>query len=579
MLEKLATGGSAEIYLAYSASGGSNKFVAIKKVLPQLSNEPRLAEMFKEEVRLTRNLEHSNIVSASAFGCENNQEYLVMDYIEGITLQQLQHELKATKQKTTSAQALYIVKEIAAGLEYIHQCVDRASGEALNIVHRDLCPQNIMITFRGAVKIIDFGIAKLSSPRGPAKSVDAANKGRLGYMSPEQRNNEKLDARSDLFSLGVILLELLTGGRTFAGALISNASLAMPAELDVMVKKMLAKDRHLRYQSAAEIHRDLNKLLNQLEPDFSKLEFSNFIKSFLKEAYEGNCKKLAQYQTQHSKIIAAAAASSAQLAKKEVSTAVVFEPIEIYENSNATNKTKTQTSAAESLEDLEFPDGLGGALNTSRTPNEKPEFEKLAKKTVLTKSLRTQENDDIFIKTNQFQQTQLVVKEKEPPFERPIYAMYISEVWRWFAKLAFLGIFILVAQRAYIKYSATVFSFAAKLLEAPNAITATEEDPVRMLTTEKNEIVETRPSIDVGAHPIAYANITVSDKSPSVKIAVNGTQILDRPPVIMFPIMAEKIVVISAYNPVTKKYAERRLLARAKTSLKVHLDLSGHKAK
>jgi len=161
LLEKVAAGGMAEIYLAKSsAANGLNKFFAIKRILPQFSNNEDFVSMFKEEAKVCINLNHSNVVSIFDFGIENSQFYLVMDYVEGRNLRQIINELKKSNKSFSIDQALYLVKEAAAGLDHAHRCVDAATGKPLNITHRDMSPQNVMVSYEGEIKVIDFGIAK-----------------------------------------------------------------------------------------------------------------------------------------------------------------------------------------------------------------------------------------------------------------------------------------------------------------------------------------------------------------------------------------------------------------------------------
>ena len=166
LLEKVAAGGMAEIYLARSgAANGLNKFFAIKRILPQYSTNEDFVNMFKEEAKVAINLNHNNVVSIYDFGVEASQFFLVMDYVEGRNLRQIINELKKTNKSFTIDQALYLIKETAAGLDHAHRCTDSTTGRPLNITHRDMSPQNIMVSFEGEVKVIDFGIAKAETVR------------------------------------------------------------------------------------------------------------------------------------------------------------------------------------------------------------------------------------------------------------------------------------------------------------------------------------------------------------------------------------------------------------------------------
>ena len=161
LLEKLATGGMAEVFLARSqAAGGITKFVAVKRILPQYAESPEFIDMFKDEAKIAVNLNHGNIVSIYDFGVQHGQFYLVMDYVEGRNLRQILNKLKKSNLRLSIDQVIYIIREVATGLEHAHRCLDGSTGKPLNITHRDMSPQNVMVSFEGEVKIVDFGIAK-----------------------------------------------------------------------------------------------------------------------------------------------------------------------------------------------------------------------------------------------------------------------------------------------------------------------------------------------------------------------------------------------------------------------------------
>ncbi|MCS6839095.1 MAG: serine/threonine protein kinase, partial [Bdellovibrionaceae bacterium] len=152
LLERIASGGMAEVYLAKTI--GLNNFVAIKRILPQFSQNPEFLVMFREEAQIVANLRHSNIVSIHYFGQEKGQLFLVMDFVEGQNLRQILNTLKKEGSYFGLDQITYLVREVAAGLDYAHRALDNATGKPLNIIHRDMSPQNIMVSFEGEVKIV-----------------------------------------------------------------------------------------------------------------------------------------------------------------------------------------------------------------------------------------------------------------------------------------------------------------------------------------------------------------------------------------------------------------------------------------
>ena len=212
LLEKIAAGGMAEVYLAKSVGAtGLNKFFAIKRILPQFSSNEEFVAMFKEEANVAINLNHGNVVSIFDFGIEKSQFYLVMDFVEGRNLRQIINELKKNNKSFSIDQALFMIKETAAGLDHAHRCTDTKTGRPLNITHRDMSPQNIMVSFEGEVKVIDFGIAKAETEQEETKA--GTLKGKFGYMSPEQAEGLPIDPRTDVFALGIVLWELLANDR------------------------------------------------------------------------------------------------------------------------------------------------------------------------------------------------------------------------------------------------------------------------------------------------------------------------------------------------------------------------------
>jgi serine/threonine-protein kinase len=320
LLEKLATGGMAEVHLAKSIGAvGVNKFVAIKRILPQHVESQDYIDMFKEEAKIAVNLNHGNVVSIYDFGVEHTQFYLVMEYVEGRNLRQIINEMKKSNVQFSIDQIVYIAKEVAAGLDHAHRCIDGNTGRPLNITHRDMSPQNIMLSFEGEVKIIDFGIAKAEN-QGEATKAGTL-KGKFGYMSPEQADGFAIDLRTDIFSLGIVIWEMLANDRLFTSS--SEAAIlrkirecqipgirkinpSIPPELERIVNKALAKDKSLRYQTAAALHRDLNRFLNTQYPEFSPHDFSIFVKTAFSQIFLDQKRRLVEYsrlslQTQEDK--------------------------------------------------------------------------------------------------------------------------------------------------------------------------------------------------------------------------------------------------------------------------------------
>ncbi len=317
--EKLATGGMAEVYLAKSNQGHNNisKFIAIKRILPQFAENPEFLDMFRLEARIAVNLSHSNIVAIYDFGVEKRQPFLVMDYVEGRNLRQVLNRMKKGEISFSIEQALYIIREVAAGLDHAHRCLDGTTGKPLNITHRDISPQNVMVSFEGEVKVVDFGIAKAESQLEVTRA--GTLKGKFGYMSPEQAEGHPVDLRTDIFSLGIAMWELLANDRLFIAKdetqtlrkirecqvpPLRKINPSIPQELERICNKALAKDRNLRYQTAADFHRDLSRFLNRQYPDFSPHDFSLFIKNlFSSEILDARRKQIEYSRLTEKKIL------------------------------------------------------------------------------------------------------------------------------------------------------------------------------------------------------------------------------------------------------------------------------------
>lgn len=311
LLEKIAVGGMAEVWLASSSqAGGITKFVAIKKILPHLAKDSEFIRMFKDEAAVVMNLSHSNIVSITGYyqSDATNELYLVMDFVEGRNLRQVLEKMKTSKQALKLSHIVYIIKELAAGLSHAHHSLNAATGKPLNIIHRDISPQNCMLSFHGEVKVVDFGISIAEIQRD--KTEVGTLKGKFGYMSPEQAEGRQVDFRTDIFSLGIIFWELLSGERLFTGKnemsilkkildcdipdLAEFVSEVNP-EVERIVRKALAKNPEMRYTSASAMHRDLNRFINTYDPDFTTSDFSVFIRTLFAGEVIDARKKLIEF--------------------------------------------------------------------------------------------------------------------------------------------------------------------------------------------------------------------------------------------------------------------------------------------
>ena len=312
LLERLATGGMAEVYRAKaSGAGGFEKQLAIKRILPSYSSNEEFRRMFEYEARLSSMLTHANIVQIYDFVKSGETYLLAMEYVDGKNLRQLVNKAKKVGAQMPIEFGLYIINEVCKGLEYAHKKKDDLNGRPLNIIHRDMSPQNIMLSYDGAVKIVDFGIAKAKDRVDETRS--GVIKGKFGYMSPEQANGEQVDHRTDIFSTGIILFELVTNKRLFAAendmatlkqiqeCLIPSAARLNPKvtpELEKILLKGLTKDLRLRYQDAGLLHRNLQEFLNKYYPSFTQKEAGDHIQKIFKDEIQQEKKRFEQIHRQ-----------------------------------------------------------------------------------------------------------------------------------------------------------------------------------------------------------------------------------------------------------------------------------------
>ena len=272
---KIAAGGMAEVYLATRTSiEGFEKQVAIKRILEHLTDEANFRTMFLDEARLAAKLNHPNIVQIFDMGEANNRLFLAMEFIDGQSLARILKQCGAHDVRFPLEIAVHVVSELCLGLDYAHEFVDQ-DGRHLNIVHRDISPQNIMASQDGSIKIVDFGIAKAASNLNRSKAISI--KGKVKYMSPEQvLGKEALDRRSDIYSTGIVLFEMLTGHVPHMSlnelALMEEIvtqqapdprefSPEIPEELALIVNKVLQRDRVQRYPNGRELRAEFTRFL------------------------------------------------------------------------------------------------------------------------------------------------------------------------------------------------------------------------------------------------------------------------------------------------------------------------------
>ncbi len=263
-LYKLDAGGMAEVYVAEAESmAGFKKKVAIKRILPGLIKDQRFVRMFLDEARLSLRLNHANVVSVFDIGESENTYFIVMDFVHGTNLKTLLEHQAKRGGTVPVALTVWVLNEILKGLAYAHKLTDSETGRPIGIVHRDISPPNILVSWNGEVKLTDFGLAKATTQ---LESTDpGVVKGKYSYLSPEAARGEEIDHRADVFSTGILAFEMLTGRRLFRGKndyqtislvracdvpSVRSYNPSVPEDLEAVLMKALAKDINDRYADA-----------------------------------------------------------------------------------------------------------------------------------------------------------------------------------------------------------------------------------------------------------------------------------------------------------------------------------------
>lgn len=298
LLRRMATGGMAEIFLSLQRSvAGFEKLIVIKRILPAMNQDRGFIDMLLHEARVAASLSHPNIVQTIDVGQVDGTYFIALEHIHGEDLRSIVRQMK--KKGVTEfplEHALAIVLGTCAGLSYAHEKRD-LDGTPLEIVHRDISPQNVLVGFAGDVKIVDFGVAK-SGSQSAEQTKSGQLKGKVPYMSPEQARGEDVDWRSDVFATGVMLFELTTGKRLFKGTtefetlkLIvdrdyprpSWVASGYPPALETIVMRALEKDANKRYQSSREMQADLEAFVRDARLPVSSIALAEFMKGLFEE--------------------------------------------------------------------------------------------------------------------------------------------------------------------------------------------------------------------------------------------------------------------------------------------------------
>ncbi len=309
LLERINVGGMAEVFKA-KAFGveGFERLLAVKRILPNIAEDEEFITMFIDEAKIAVQLNHANIAQIFDLGKVDDSYFIALEFIHGKDVRGIFDRCRASGENMPIAQACFIIMKVCEGLDYAHNKRD-AAGREIGLVHRDVSPQNVLISYEGEVKVIDFGIAKAA---GKASKTQAGIlKGKFGYMSPEQVRGLPLNRGSDIFSVGIVLYELLTGERLFIGESdfstlekVRNVEILppstynrkIPEELERIVLNTLAKDPEDRYQHAIDLHDELQAFMYTAGEFYSRKDLAAWMKRTWSREIQEETKKLEEYR-------------------------------------------------------------------------------------------------------------------------------------------------------------------------------------------------------------------------------------------------------------------------------------------
>ncbi|MCE9571925.1 MAG: serine/threonine protein kinase [Deltaproteobacteria bacterium] len=308
LLDRIAFGGMAEIYRAKTFdAGGHAHLVAVKRVLAHLAEDDDFIQMLVDEAKIASVLRHPNIARVYEFARAGGEYFIAMEHVDGKDMRTLLERCRGKKKAMPPEHAAYVAAEVAAALHAAHSAVD-GKRRPLRIVHRDVSPSNVIASYAGEVKLCDFGIAKATLSKDNTKT--GVIKGKVKYMSPEQALGRKLDHRSDVFSLGSCLYEMLTRMPPFTASNemdllikvrdakyrpVSDLAPGVPPELEAITDKCLTRSRAHRYQTAAELEVDLRGFLRRYVPNYSRSHLGRYMRKTFAVEIEHELRMLEEY--------------------------------------------------------------------------------------------------------------------------------------------------------------------------------------------------------------------------------------------------------------------------------------------
>ncbi|MBI2521939.1 MAG: serine/threonine protein kinase [Bdellovibrio sp.] len=408
ILDHFVDGGMAKICRARYLGEQADKIVAIKMVQAQFSQDVAFKTMFMDEIKVTFGLLHPNIVQTYDYGHHNGQLYVAMEYCDGRNLKEYLDKLRDRKFVFPVEISVFIITQVCQALHYAHTLTDKMTGKEFSIIHRDISPHNIMLTFDGSVKVIDFGIAKATTNTEATQA--GTIKGKLSYLAPEYLEGKELDARYDEFAVGITLWEMLCSRKMFKAqndlAVLkkiqdciidppSKINPNVPKELDEIVLKALSKDRNKRYENMDQMNRALMKFLYSHYPDFNATDLSYFAKELFKEEIKKDREKLFEFGKIDLKPFLD------DLRREQSGGAEIASP---------QAEAKATPTARDHVLDFGFAQGQSGATKTTPGGTRVVAKDELMKRAAQTRQVKVAEID----KKSELQLGQAVVKKKVP---------------------------------------------------------------------------------------------------------------------------------------------------------------------
>ena len=309
LLDRINVGGMAEVFRGKSFGvEGFSRLVALKRILPNIAKDEEFIEMFVDEAKLAVQLQHANIAQTLDLGNVEGRYYIAMEYVSGTDLRTIWDRARRRNRLLPIAMSCYLVMKACEGLDYAHRKKDDG-GKEIGLVHRDVSPQNVLISFEGEVKVVDFGIAL--ARHKVSKTQAGILKGKFGYMSPEQVRGVELDHRSDIFAAGIMLWEMLVGDRLFLGESdfstlekVRNVEMVPPthfnknlaAPVERIGMKALAKNRDDRYRDASEMAEDLQRYLFSSNQPFARTDLSRYMHQHFADEMTQEQERLDRYR-------------------------------------------------------------------------------------------------------------------------------------------------------------------------------------------------------------------------------------------------------------------------------------------